>query len=213
MGGRGTSGGLAGSIGGSQVVPPAPSMGNGGNGKTSGIAGMSSGPTGTDGVLPPPSAPAANASQSVNTVANNEPSGSNESSADQLKPTFQDVPLRLISAAWTPPRSSYFSNYEVFIAEKVGNKGEAELIKLVYVFLPYQRRLAEYGFDFSKARKLRVIRDPSCDESLMQMEWPEGENAGQPSGASTNSNAERGSLLPCYRTTADDYRRAFSRSR
>src|SRR3981081_1559827 len=51
----------------------------------------------------------------------------------------------------------------------------------------------------------------------MQMAWPEGEN-GPPgshhSGDALASTATaRNNALPCYRTTADDYRRAVSRGR
>jgi hypothetical protein len=125
----------------------------------------------------------------------------------QMQPTFQNVQLRVIVSAFAPPRSSYFSNYEVFIAQKWLNKETPQLIKLVYVFLPYQRRLSEYGADSWKVRKLRVTRDPSCDESLMQLEWPEGENG------PSSKPPDRDNPLPCYRTTADDYRRAVSGSR
>lgn len=131
----------------------------------------------------------------------------------QTQPTFQNVQLRVIVSAWAPPRSSYFSNYEVFVAQKWLNKETPQLIKLVYVFLPYQRRLSEYGADGWKVRKLRVVRDPSCDESLMQIEWPEGVDApakSNPPGAVGEKPPDRDRPLPCYRTTADDYRRAIS---
>jgi hypothetical protein len=134
-----------------------------------------------------------------------------------MHPGFQDVQLRLIGLVWAPPRSSYFSNFEVFIAEKWPKKEESQLIKLVYVFLPYQQRLSEYGFEDSQVRRLRVTRDLTCDESLLQMMWPEGGNG--PAGshhsddAPASTSPDRNNVLPCYRTTADDYRRAVSRSR
>ena len=134
-----------------------------------------------------------------------------------MHPIFQDVQLRVIGLVWAPARSSYFSNFEVFIAEKWLNKDEPQFIKLVYVFLPYQRRLSEDGFDNLKIRKLRVTRDPTCDESLMQMAWPKEEN--DPAGSHHSGDVlasrilDRNNVLPCYRTTADDYRRAVSRSR
>jgi hypothetical protein len=140
-----------------------------------------------------------------------------ETGADRKHSIFQDVQLRVISLTWAPSRSSYFSSFEVFIAEKWLNKKESEFIKLVYEFLPYQRRLSEYGSDDLKVRRLRVTRDATCDESLMQMAWPEYENG--PSGshhsgdAQPSTPADHNNALPCYRTTADDYRRAVSRSR
>jgi hypothetical protein len=140
-----------------------------------------------------------------------------ETGGDRKHPTFQDVQLRVISLTWAPSRSSYFSSFEVFIAEKWLNKKESEVIKLVYEFLPYQPRLSQYSFQDLKVRRLRVTRDATCDESLMQMAWPEYENGpsgSHPSGdAQSSTPADRNNALPCYRTTADDYRQAVSRSR
>jgi hypothetical protein len=121
--------------------------------------------------------------------------------------TGEVVPLRVIQLALSLPTTSYFSNYEAFVAERAVSKTATELIKLVYVFLPYQRRLTEYGINTSKTFKLRVTRDPSCDESLMNMMWPEPEKGGQ---VASDSKADK---LPCYRTTADDYRKAMEKAR
>jgi hypothetical protein len=140
-----------------------------------------------------------------------------ETGGDRKHPIFQDVQLRVISLAWAPSRSSYFSSFEVFIAEKWLSNNESEFIKLVYEFLPYQQRLSEYGSYALKIHRLRVTRDSTCDESLMQMAWPEGESgtpASHHSGDALASTApDRNNALPCYRTTADDYRRAVSRGR
>ena len=114
--------------------------------------------------------------------------------------------MRVIGLALKLPSTSYFSNYEVFFAERRVGKAQAELIKLVYVYLPYQRRLTEYGLNDTKVFKLRVIRDPSCDESLLQMTWPEAEQA---QNKAAGTNGDTGGKLPCYRTTADDYKRAM----
>jgi hypothetical protein len=130
-------------------------------------------------------------------------------------PGPQDLPLRVIGLAMALPSSSYFSNYEVFIAERRVSKDETQLIKLVYVSLPYQRRLSEYGLN-NRVFKLRVTRDPTCDETLMQMTWPEGDQPKPGAPASPDAaelNSDRDKKLPCYRTTADDYRKAVSRSR
>ena len=131
-------------------------------------------------------------------------------------PATQELPVRVIGLALALPSSSYFSNYEVFIAERQLSKDESQLIKLVYVSLPYQRRLSEYGLNNSRVYKLRVTRDPTCDETLLQMTWPETDPR-PGSQYSTDSPAlspsDRNGMLPCYRTTADDYRRALSHSR
>ena len=60
-----------------------------------------------------------------------------------------EMPLRLIAPVLALPGSTYFSNYEVFIAERRIGKGQSQFIKLVYTSLPYQRRLAEYGPNYS----------------------------------------------------------------
>ena len=124
------------------------------------------------------------------------------------------MPLRLIGLAMALPSSSYFSNYEVYIAERRLRKNLTELVKLVYVYLPYQRRLSEYGVDNSKVYKLLVSRDRTCDESLMQMTWPENDPHPDVQNAADSpalSAEDKKSMLPCYRTTADDYRKAMSR--
>ena len=80
-------------------------------------------------------------------------------------PVTEEMAIRLIGLALALPSSSYFSNYEVFIAERRISKVASQLIKLVYVSLPYQRRLSEYGLSNSRVYKLRVSRDRTCDES------------------------------------------------
>jgi hypothetical protein len=233
--------------GGSRVVPPPPSMQDGGNygggGRLGSLAHAASGVVsppvqgGTgggsgaggrasslararaDGGLPPAAARNAHNSELGGARAAKDGFSSSvlETGGNRMHPIPQEVQLRVIGLAWAPPRSTYFSNFEVFFAEKWLNKEEWQSIKLVYVFLPYQQRLSEYGFDELKVRKLRVTRDPTCDESLMQMAWSEGENG--PAGphhssvALASTSTDRNELLPCYRTTADDYRQAVWRRR
>jgi len=118
----------------------------------------------------------------------------------------EEFPLRLVSLALPTQGSSFFSNYEVYIAERRLPRGQAQLIKLVYTFLPYQKRLSEYIQSNARVYTLRVTRDTTCDESLMQMTWSDA-------GGDDNlfPGADRNSKLPCYRTTADDYQRALAR--
>jgi hypothetical protein len=210
----------------SQVVPSSPSVqfGAGGNSGAAG-RGRDSSRAGAraEGVLPPASAQGDGSSKPGGkldgaTVAKDVSTSSvPEAGGDRKHPVFQDVQLRVISLAWAPSRSSYFSSFEVFIAEKWLNSKESEVIKLVYEFLPYQQRLSEYGSYELKVHRLRVTRDSTCDESLIKMAWPEGENgppASHHSGDAPVSTAtDRNNALPCYRTTADDYRLAVSRGR
>jgi hypothetical protein len=181
-----------------QVVPPAPSVQDADNSGTGGRAiAMSIAPV----VTSPPRPVIDNSRGPVDN-----PRG----------PVTEEMAIRLIGLALALPSSSYFSNYEVFIAERRISKAASQLIKLVYVSLPYQRRLSEYGLSTSRVYKLRVSRDRTCDESLLQMTWPETDpHPG--SQYSTDSPGlspdDRNGMLPCYRTTADDYRRALSRGR
>ena len=114
----------------------------------------------------------------------------------------------------TSTKTSFFSNYEVFLAERRVGRNQTESIKLVYTFLPYQQRLSEYlaqGQIFKKKEyKLRVYRDPGCDESLLHMMWPDGDEPppNDSFAASLGAKGKDNTLLPCYRLSADDYRRA-----
>src|SRR6266568_4599778 len=181
-----------------QVVPPAPSLQDAGNSGTGGRAMAMSIPP----VVTSPSRPVIDNSRGP--VEN--PRGA----------VTEEMAIRLIGLALALPSSSYFSNYEVFIAERRISKVASQLIKLVYVSLPYQRRLSEYGLSNSRVYKLRVSRDRTCDESLLQMTWPEtdphpgSQSSTDSPGLSPN---DRNGMLPCYRTTADDYRKALSRGR
>jgi hypothetical protein len=134
--------------------------------------------------------------------------------ADPKFPDTKELNVNLIGPALVLPASSYFLSYEVFIAEVRLTRHQSRLIKLVYDFLPYQRRLSDYGPDYPAIENLRATRDPSCDESLSQVEssassWPRRDQA----QLSAKSTGQKQGSLPCYRTTADDYRKALARQR
>lgn len=134
-------------------------------------------------------------------------------------PQKEEIRVRLVALALALPRSSFFSSHEVFVAEKQLSHEEFRLIKLVYEFLPYQPRLSDYGLNYSLIHEIRAIRDPSCDETLLEM-TARLDGAGRPdphrlhwsfrySTDSPGLNLERRkSTLPCYQTTADDYNQA-----
>ena len=98
-------------------------------------------------------------------------------------------------------------------------KDQLQLIKLVYQFLPYQRRLSEYDLNNQPQRviKLTVIPDPSCDESLGQIIQghadPGSPTTETPKLPASLRNYDPNKVLPCYRTTADDFQKAMLRSR
>jgi GAF domain len=237
-GGRGT--GLSGTGSGGQIVRPPPSMQDGGNiggGRANSslgrgtevvppppsVAGMSTGNAGTGGRggslagAPMTAALAPQPNPDIPRVDTATPAKASTPAPDLnlSHRVFQDVQLRVIGLAWAPPRSSYFSNFEVFIAQKVINKNETQYIKLVYVFLPYQMRLSQYGSDAMRLRRIRATRDSTCDENLMDVMWPEDEGGASSRSRNTTApqSSKRSELLPCYITNADEYTRAVSRRR
>lgn len=229
--GNAAGGGAAGSLSsaGVQAVPPPPSLGGAGNSGAGQRAGLLSRPGSGEALQGVPPAPSLGAGGNSDhggrqmamagapALAPAPPpitDNPRQRTAAVREPPTEEMPLRLIGLAMALPSSSYFSNYEVYIAERRLRKNLTELVKLVYVYLPYQRRLSEYGVDNSKVYRLLVSRDRSCDESLMQMTWPETDphpdahNAADSPGLSA---ADKKNTLPCYRTTADDYRKAMAR--
>jgi len=129
-------------------------------------------------------------------------------------PETKELSVNFMVPALVLPMSSYFSNYEVFIAEQRLTRYQSRLIKLVYEFLPYQPRLSDYGANDLGIENLRVTRDRSCDQALMQVAssastvpWSQSARL----QLSAKSLTQGQSTLECYRTTADDYRRAHAR--
>ena len=215
--GNASGGGRGGSLPGTDlaVVPPPPSIQGAGNSTAGGRVTSLTG-TGPESAEPPPLV-----HETGNSVTNRRPSAVDAHPAAPVKENplttvKEELSVRLIGLALSLPNSSYFANYEVFIAERRIKNAESQLIKLVYESLPYQRRLSEYALNTVRVYKLRVRRDLSCDESLIQMTWPESDphpgsqNSSDSPGLTAN---DRNNMLPCYRTTADDYRRALSRGR
>jgi len=129
-------------------------------------------------------------------------------------PTVRKEPIevRLIALAHVYPRSSFFANDEVFIAEQEMGKDESRFIKLVYDYLPYQPPLSSYGLNYSLVHKVHAVRDASCDETLWEMRWQRQATAGSWKYAADSPMADlerRQARLRCYRTTSDDYERAL----
>jgi hypothetical protein len=125
----------------------------------------------------------------------------------------RELPMRMISLALALPSSSFFSNYEVFIAERRVNKDASQLIKLVYESRPNQRRISEYDLTTAKVYKLRVTRDATCDETALQMA---GEHYSELKTVTKKQGLrlpEQDGILPCYRSTVDDYQKAIARGR
>lgn len=144
-----------------------------------------------------------------------QPSFQPESALDQSKATVEELPLGMIGLVFELPGTSFFSNFEVFVAKRKLGKEHLELIKLVYEFLPYQRRLSEYNLNNLPPRviKLRVIPDPSCNESLGQMlelhADPNRPLTQYPKLPAALLSQDLNTVLPCYRTNADDFQKAM----
>jgi hypothetical protein len=168
---------------------------------------------------PLPMSGASSASASSSNSAANAASPSLPSPAGGNKvgeETVEELPLGVLGLVWAPPGSSYFSNFEVFVAKRKVGKDQLQLIKLVYEFLPYQKRLSEYDLNNLPPRviKLRVTPDASCDETLGRMlelsTDPNRPVTEYPKLPAALSAYNLDVPLPCYRTSAEDFRKAMS---
>jgi hypothetical protein len=215
---------------GAEVVPPPPSVEGAGNSGTGGrlgsLSGNGSGDRSSEGsqVLPaPPSAGGAGNSGASGVLQPMDPLP-----ADAISPTpgvdnenqsgVEELPLGLLGVVFAAPGTSFFSNFEVFVAKRRVGKDQLQLIKLVYEFLPYQRRLSEYDLNNVSPRviKLRVTPDPSCDESLGQILQfhtdPTSLAAEYAKLPAALRSSDLTAVLPCYRTNAGDFQKAMSRA-
>ena len=172
-----------------QVVPPVPSVEGSGN----------SGGTGQAMGIPEAAPP------------------SQVASGPHPEQAVQELPVNLIGLVLALPGTSYFSNYEVFLARRRMSKDETVLIKLVYEFLPYQRRLSEYDLKNAKVYRLSVVRDTSCDETLAQMLHPQIDESHPGKAYSIDPDVlgpnDPNSVMACYRTTADEFQKSVTRIR
>src|ERR1041385_8409277 len=134
------------------------------------------------------------------------------------QPHKEPIEVRLIALAIAYPRTSFFANDEVFIAEQELAKEESRFIKLVYDFLPYQPPLSSHGLNYSLVHRINAVRDTSCDESLWEMRSEieqrrrtDKTQTGWKYAAETPvaDLDRRQAKLRCYRTTSDDYEKVF----
>jgi len=203
---------------GSEVVPPPPSVEGAGH---SGARGRLGSGDGSPIVSPPSSFEAAGNSGARKILEPMDPLPMDASSDPPAvnNPTVEELPLGFLGVVFAAPGTSFFSNFEVFVARRRVGKDQLQLIKLVYEFLPYQRRLSEYDLNSLPPRviKLRVTPDPSCDESLGQVIQAHTDPAlpatQYPKLPAALRSADLSAVLPCYRTTADDFQKAMSMSR
>ena len=207
---------------GSQVVPPPPAVQ--GSGSDSRVGALSGG--GSDAVAPPTREIAGNGGgggtgkilEPMDPLSTDTGS-SMQAGNEENKVTIEELPLGLLGVVFAAPGTSFYSNFEVFVAKRKVGKDQMQLIKMVYEFLPYQRRLSEYNLNNITPRviKLRVTPDPSCDESLGQMLYAHSDPASPatteyPKLPAALRSSDMTAVLPCYRTTASDFQKAMSRS-
>jgi hypothetical protein len=123
----------------------------------------------------------------------------------------------LIAVEIAYPRTSFFANDEVLIAEQELAKNESRFVKLIYDFLPYQNPLSSFGLSYSLVHRVQAIRDTTCDETLWQVREFQ-RKSGNPStqfkyavDAPIADLERRQARLRCYRVTSDDYENASRR--
>jgi hypothetical protein len=200
------------------VAPPPPSINNLGH---PGSQRVSSLPAAGVQIATPPAAAVRAGSRGPTTLASGLPGGllpgeiipnHEETVADTKEPAdTKELNVNFMVPALVLPMSSYFPNYEVFIAEQRLTRNQSRLIKLVYEFLSYQPRLSDYVPNYAGIENLHATRDRNCDQALMQVA-----SSSTTVRWALSSRLQRGgksleqqqSTLECYRTTADDFRRA-----
>lgn len=203
----------------SQVVPPQPAVAT--NGLGGRIGALPPGSPDASHIARPSALASAGNSGTGKMLEPMDPLPSDGSSAPTVdsaggQDTFQELPLGLIGLVFAAPGTSVFSNFEVFVAKRRVGKDQLQLMKLVYEFLPYQRRLSEYNLNNLPPRviKLRVVPDPSCDESLGQILQSHTDSTLPPTAAPKLPAAllsyDLNSVLPCFRTSADDFQKAMA---
>jgi len=132
-------------------------------------------------------------------------------------PRKEPIEVRLIAVEIAYPRTSFFANDEVLIAEQELARNESRFVKLIYYFLPYQNPLSSFGLSYSLVHRVQAIRDTTCDETLWQVRELQ-RKAGSPSTqfryAADSPIADlerRQARLRCFRVTSDDYENASRR--
>jgi hypothetical protein len=122
------------------------------------------------------------------------------------------IRVRLVAVALALPRTSFFSNLEVLVAEKEIGEEEFSPIKIVFTYLPYQPRLSESGFDYSIVHEISALRNPDCDETVAQLTTRKLPDRHEPMIYARNVPRDdldlRRMPLPCYEAKADDYIKA-----
>jgi len=110
-------------------------------------------------------------------------------------------------------------NVKVFILRMETSQKPGALpspVKVEYQFFKWQPTLPDTFFDYSKRYELRVVRDPSCDQTLDQLSYMEAEDeSGKPLGRDYVLRPLEGApkellkpelLLPCYVLTPGNYK-------
>ena len=129
-------------------------------------------------------------------------------------PRKKPIHVRLIAVEIAYPRTSFFANDEVLIAEQELAQNESRLVKLVYDFLPYQNPLSSFGLRYSLVHRVQAIRDTTCDEALWEMRkhlhnFDSDVTEFKYAPDSPIDLERRQARLRCYRVTSDGYEAVF----
>lgn len=124
-------------------------------------------------------------------------------------PRKVEMRVRVVAIALAEPRSSFFSNQEILVADTEIADEEWSLIKLVFTYLPYQPRLEESAFDYSMVHDVLAWRNTNCDETVAELTERSIPERHEPLIYSRNVprvDLDRRRIpLPCYETRADDH--------
>jgi hypothetical protein len=129
-------------------------------------------------------------------------------------PRKEPIEVRLIALEIAYPRTSFFANDEVFVAEQELAKNESRFVKLIYDFLPYQSPLSSFGLSYSLVHHVQAVRDANCDENLWEVRELQHESGAAATQFKYAPDSPIGDLnrrqahLRCYRVTSEDYEKA-----
>jgi hypothetical protein len=108
--------------------------------------------------------------------------------------------------------SESFTVFVISLESKRPDKQPDKLVQVRYSYSSDRQRLPEYFFDYSIRYRFRVVRDPSCDENVMDIRDPESGNLGglageiSPTRGAPNIHWDIHRPLDCYLLSPGKYK-------
>lgn len=108
--------------------------------------------------------------------------------------------------------SESFTVFVISPESKRPDKQPDKLVRVTYSYSSDKERLPEYFFDYSIRYRFRVVRDPSCDENVVDIRDPAaGKLAGlageiSPARGAPNIHWDIASPLDCYLLSPGKYK-------